>query len=125
MCVTEISSTEGILLTGGDGADTSVEVILSDSSICSLPPLPDGRRLHSQSGLTVCGGESSSQTCSSFRNGEWTISHNLIEERIRHVSWSSPSGIILLGGLKSEWTTELLTSTSSTSYNIPVLFDIK
>ena len=124
MCVTGIFSTEGILLTGGNGAETSVEVILSDSSICRLPPLPDGRKLHSQSGITVCGGESSSQTCSSFRNGEWTISHNLIEERIRHVSWSSTSGIMLLGGLNSEQTTELLSSTSSTLHT-PTPYDIK
>ena len=116
-----MSFTEGILVTGGFGTETSVEVILSDNTICTMPPLPAGRDRHSQSGLTACGGRGSdvSQTCSTFSNGDWITSHTLREERQWHVSWNSPSGIMLLGGLRSRHTTELSSTSSSAHFDLP------
>merc|ERR1711963_454256 len=61
-CCARIPTTEGIIITGGGGGSagiTSVEVILSNSTLCTLPPLPEARHGHSQSGLTACGGRGS------------------------------------------------------------------
>ena len=76
-------SAEGIIITGGGGGSAGItsveEVILSNSTLCTLPPLPEGRYRHSQSGLTACGGQDSTaqDTCTTFSNGAWTTSHNL------------------------------------------------
>ena len=118
--------TEGILITGGYDTGTIVEVIFGNGTHCTLPSLPHGRIWHSQSGLTACGGSDSParETCTTFSSGAWATSHNLMEKRLRHVSWNSPTGIMLLGGLGSEQTTELLSSTStSAQFDLP--YDIK
>ena len=107
----------GIIVTGGDGIDagSSVEVILSNGSLCTLPSLPGARNRHSQSGLTACGGfDSQAQdTCTTFSSGVWVTSHHLNPFRKHHVSWNSPSGLMLLGGASSMQTTSLLSSTTS------------
>ena len=109
----------GIIVTGGGGIDagSSVEVILSNGSLCTLPSLPGARNRHSQSGLTACGGQDSTaqDTCTTFSNGAWTTSHHLDPFRKSHVSWNSPSGLMLLGGNYSPRTTALLSTTSSSS----------
>ena len=110
-------SLEGIIITGGkDTAATSVEVILSNGTLCTLPPLPEARYRHSQSGLTACGGSDSARdTCTTLSNGAWATSHYLDPARRNHVSWNSPSGLMLLGGNYSPRTTALLSTTSSSS----------
>ena len=119
--------TEGILITGGEGTGTSVEVILSNKTVCTFPSLSDNRRRHSQSGLTACGGKDShaSDTCTTFRNGAWTTSHNLDLTRKNHVSWNSPNGLMLLGGgFSNERTASLLsTTTSSISAKFELPYD--
>ena len=112
-------SAEGIIITGGGGGSagiTSVEVLLRNDTLCTLPPLPEGRSRHSQSGLTACGGKghgSPALTCTTLSNGAWTTSHNLDPARRNHISWNSPSGLMLLGGGYSKGTTSLLSSSSS------------
>ena len=109
-------------MTSGGGAEESAEVILEDGSTCTLPDLPPpGRRDHSATGLTLCGGwgdgdEGTGTTCSTF-TGQWETSHQLGVPRYSHVSWDSPSGIILLGGGDTEalQTTETLSPNSSTT----------
>ena len=110
-------------MTGGYGAEESAEVILEDGSTCTMTPdlPPPGRREHSATGLTLCGGwgdgdEDTWTTCSTF-TGQWETSHQLGVPRWDHVSWDSPSGIILLGGGidDTEQTTETLSSNSSTT----------
>ena len=116
--------TEGILITGGEGSETSVEVIFSNSIVCTLPSLPDNRNRHSQSGLTACGGKDTHarDTCTTFSNGAWTTSHNLDPARKNHVSWNSPSGLMLLGGgFSSERTTSLL---STTTFSVSAQFEL-
>ena len=112
-------SAEGIIITGGGGGSagiTSVEVLLSNGTLCTLPPLPEGRYRHSQSGLTACGGHGSpGGTCTTFSNGAWTTSHNLDPRRRYHVSWNSPTGLMLLGGEYSKRNAALLSTTSSSS----------
>ena len=45
-----------MIVTGGQGASTSAEIIFGNGTTCALPPLPQGRVYSSQAGLTVCGG---------------------------------------------------------------------
>ena len=124
-------SAEGIIITGGGGGSagkTSVEVILSNSTLCTLPPLPERRHRHTQSGLTACGGDDSptADTCTTFSNGAWATSHNLDPARRNHVSWNSPSGLMLFGGSYSKKTTALLSTTSSSSSaQFDLLYDTK
>ena len=104
-----------ILVTGDVGDNVrSVEALLSNgSSLCSLPDLPYDYYYHTQSGLVTCGGGSSTLTeisCYTFTNGIWTKSHTLRHSRYYHSSWTSPMGIVLMGGRWSENTTELLTT---------------
>ena len=120
----------GIIVTGGGGIDagSSVEIILSNGSLCTLPSLPGARNRHSQSGLTACGGQYSQaqDTCTTFSSGAWATSHNLNPFRKHHVSWNSPSGLMLLGGASSMQTTSLLSSTtSSVSDQFELLYNTK
>ena len=117
-------------MSGGYGALKSAEVILENGRTCTMTPdlPPPGRYQHTATGLTVCGGwadgdEETGTTCSTF-TGQWETSHQLGVPRYGHVSWDSPSGIILLGGFVSEafQTTETLShnsSTTSSAFQLP------
>ena len=121
----------GIIITGGNngGALTSVELIREDGTTCTLPELPAARRAHIQAGLVACGGDvdsSTGTTCDTFANGTWTPFHTLAARRYHMVSWASylgeyasyPIGVLLMGGeWNNEWTTELLSSTTTTQFN--------
>ena len=109
-------------MTGGYGAEESAEVILEDGSTCTLPDLPpSGRRQHSATGLTLCGGlgdeDNTETTCSTFTVGQWETSHQLGVQRSYHMSWDSPAGIIIMGGadIEAQQTTEILSPNSSTT----------
>ena len=118
----------GLLITGGwsdngDGQHTA-EVWLPGDRSCQLPRLPaPGRREHTQSSLTACGGADTGYSCLTF-DGEWEQSHSLSRARYDHVSWQSPAGILLMGG---DWSTdytstELLSTTTDTttsSFSLP------
>ena len=107
-------------MTGGTGTELSADIILEDGTACTMTPgLPSpGRRAHSASGLTLCGGQDAetTYTCSTF-TGQWETSHSLSFGRYDHVSWLSPDGIILIGG-GDPWgwqTSELLSNISNTT----------
>ena len=94
-----------IIITGGrteSGTSDGVQLLHQNGTlICNLPSLPEGRYGHTQNGLVACGGGNYSNyrsTCSTFHNGFWVESHNLKEPRYIHSSWSSPDGVMLLGG---------------------------
>ena len=98
-----------IIITGGynfnsnSTAPTSVEILRDDSTPwCSLPDIPGRlvRHAHTQSGLVACGGffSNNAPSCYTFSSGTWTKSHTLSPERYGHSAWSSPSGVVLLGG---------------------------
>ena len=118
--------TLALLVTGGgsddgDGPQTA-EVMLPTGQSCSLPDLPSpGRWGHTQSGLTACGGwgDGTGGNCFTFTDQEWEQSHVLTAQRQDHVSWQSPMGIFLLGGLGGVYngaqSSELLSNTSSIS----------
>ena len=111
---------DGILVTGTSPVHhgRTSEFITSNGSICTLiPQLPRAKNLHTQSGLTACGGNGYVwKSCYTLINGVWETSHsNLLQERRAGLSWNSPEGIILLGGTSSKRTSELLSSTSDAS----------
>ena len=102
-------------LSGDDDAQHTAEVWLPGDQSCLLPRLPaPGRQRHTQSSLTACGGSGARTSCLTF-DGEWEQSHSLSEERLKHVSWQSPAGILLMGGGSSSTTTELLSTTTDTT----------
>ena len=116
-----------LLVTGGgsddgDGPQTA-EVMLPTGHSCSLPNLPSpGRWGHTQNGLTACGGggwdgmDGTGDNCLTFTDREWEQSQVLTAQRQDHVSWQSPWGIFLLGGLShSTQSSELLSNTTNIS----------
>ena len=102
----------------------SVEAIGEDgSSNCSLPDLPGRRRYHTQTGLEICGGQFNPNSCLSLTSaGVWEVTRNLSQPRVKHSSWMSPSGLVLMGGHDSEsrGTAELVTEQGSS-----ILFQMK
>ena len=112
-----------LLITGGYNSNerTTVEVF-SPSGVrhsCSVPPLPEPRWDLTQDGAVACGGgDPGSATltdCVTLTASGWITSHDLVEKRKNHVTWSSPAGLLLMGGAYSGQTTELLSDTSSSS----------
>merc|ERR1719342_1646916 len=64
-----------ILVTGGDGASTSAEVLFTNGlSVCELPQMSQSKYYHTQSGLPACGGYGSDarRSCIKFEDGSWT-----------------------------------------------------
>merc|ERR1719347_139980 len=105
-----IDQSEGILISGGYPAWSSVEVLNpSSGKTCSLPSLPDEREAHTSTGLTLCGGVLTSTSCITFSSGEWVTSHTLAEERYLHSAWmTNNKDIVLIGGDYSGNTSETL-----------------
>ena len=104
----------GILISGGKGTETSVEVYSPGVNYhCVLSSLPDRRGGHTSDGMTLCGGVRSSKTCITFSSGKWVTSHALTEKRVGHTSWynKEEGKIILMGGGDSVTgtTTEIIT----------------
>ena len=102
--------TQGILISGGFAANTSVEVFNPNTNkSCLLPFLPEQRLCHTMDYLTICGGMYTFTSCISFSSGEWVTSHSLPEERWYHNSWvMDDDSILLLGGLESPDTTDVV-----------------
>ena len=113
----------GIILTGGKTLygskyETLVQLLNENGTfICNLPKLPESRFGHTQNGLVLCGGGNYSYsiaTCLRFENGSWIESYNLNAPRYLQSSWTSPLGVMLLGGkfidenFNSSATSELL-----------------
>ena len=103
---------------GGSSGSRSVEALKEDgSSLCSFPDLPGEYVGHSQTGLEVCGSFSNRRSCLSFTSdGVWEEIRKLSYPRHHHSSWSSPYGLLLMGGNDDEslLTTELITESGST-----------
>ena len=112
---------EAIILTGGQDKRSAEVLHIDGSRWCSLPDLPETRHGHTQSGTEACGGDPPElwKSCVDFKNGSWVSSHTLKHPRVFHAAFSSPSGIVLLGGSdQSEGgslSTELLDDVSDTS----------
>merc|ERR1711892_347638 len=101
----------GLLLSGGDGAETSVEIYSPfTGQSCSLPSLPDQRYRHTMDSTLICGGYDSdtSTTCLTFSSGKWITSHSLVEKRIAHTSWQTEEGVVLMGGDGGPYSSEIV-----------------
>ena len=120
---------QALIMSGGGGepsdpAGNSLEVFLpSTGQHCHLPAMPGEERVdHSMEGLTVCGGYSSHKSCISLSDGVWQNTTTLLQARVHHCSWSSGSGVFLLGGRdrNSSLTTEKIqeNGTSTESFDL-------
>ena len=115
------------MITGGSGDQSkSVEIFRTDGtplSSCAIPDLPDSRRSHTQIGTMICGGgnNETDTSCINLVSNVWeVVEFTLRYRRIWHVSWQSKMGLVLMGGLFSDATTELVTDEGSAEY-----FDLK
>ena len=121
--VTTTYATKAIIITGGKtrygSKDETIVQLLNENGtyVCNLPKLPENRFGHTQNGLVLCGGGNYSYsiaTCLRFENGSWIESYNLNAPRYLQSSWTSPLGVMLLGGkfidenFNSSATSELL-----------------
>ena len=88
----------GILITGGYGTGSSVEVFIpSTGSQCSLPDLPGHRALyHIQAGNTLCGG-GRGETCYTWHQGKWRETIDVLNLQ-SSVAETLEDGILVLGG---------------------------
>ena len=127
MYVFNIIFFSAIIVTGDTDTGSSsrtAEVLKEDgSSLCTLPDLPDDRAGHTQSGLVLCGGYYTSTSCYTFSNRSWHLSHSLIHPRYDHTSWTSPLGVILLGGSGSGTTMEVLTDGGQSTELFPLKYN--
>ena len=113
----------------GDPYLTHVEVLSSNGTfLCVLPGLPVARAGHSQDGLVSCGGSDGTDiideqtpvfTCATFIRTEWVTSITLSLPRFGHASWSTSSGLYLLGG--NNGTSELVSGAEGPSTLVPAL----
>ena len=63
---------------------------------------------HTQNGLMLCGGGEDKLGCYSLTpEGAWLKTHDLIKERVHHVSWETEDGVLLIGGARNPENTEL------------------
>ena len=105
-----------------------MEVYLASSGEhCSLPNMTGSPRYyHTMERLTVCGGSAYTETnkvCLSLTTAGWLTSSYLLDWRYFHSSWSSPSGLVLLGGEASPTTSERLQEGGNTTYSFPLHYD--
>ena len=121
----------GILITGGFNTNNggerlnSVEIYNPTTrTSCSLPQFPETRS-HTQNGDLACGGDGGSQSCDKWNSatGTWIRTNELRERRIEHVSWSTSSGIYLIGGWYSGNTSEKILEDGSIQKGFDLRYD--
>ena len=117
--------TPAVLITGGYGADQSVEIYHSDrESPCVLQDLPDRRYRHSQDGSLMCGGWDAPRSCRRWNNdtGVWDlVTESLTKKRWDHISWTPADGSVtyLMGGYSSDNTSDVIDN-GSVSASFPL-----
>jgi len=108
----------GLIISGGIGTDTDVEVFPAKAT-CTIPPFPSpGRNRHSLSvinnTLVACGGRDTKTSCISWKKGQdgWEDFHTLSQSRYYHaaVVVDGEEDIIVLGGWDSTTTGEIVKS---------------
>ena len=128
---TTISISEAILITGGWYAGQGAELFTPlDNRICELPPLPDERYYHVQSGDMMCGGEDTRRTCIrwSGEQGDWvTLPVSLTQERVESSVWSvsQDQSMVIMGGGYSEAARETSETVSSDGVSTRPSFNMK
>ena len=76
----------GLIISGGDDKDKSVEVFLpSSGQHCTLPDLPAKRYRHTMEEMVVCGGgdsgTSTRTSCLTLTDDGWETTTTLLERR--------------------------------------------
>ena len=114
----------GLIISGGN-VGNSVEVFVpSTGHHCLLPDTQWQHRQHSMEKNVICGGHHPAwKYCLTLTNGTWEFTTTLLEQRFRHSSWASPSGMILLGGLFSRRTTEKIGEDGTSSYSFELKYN--
>ena len=111
----------GLLILGGYGAGTSVELWHSSLPACRLPDLPremSGHSVDSVNGVIItCLGD----TCESFQEGSWPTLVSTIESRSFHSSVVHGDRLVLLGDIYTR-STEVIPPTGEAA--MPGLYDI-
>ena len=107
----------GLIVTGGNTNDDRNELLFANGNHwCMLPKFQEKRFLHTQNGLTACGGPvegASAKSCVTLTKGEWTNKIVLNKNRHKHTSWTRPDGkIILLSGWFDRFTPASVSSYS-------------
>ena len=116
----------GLIISGGEGnVGNSVEVFVpSTGHHCLLPDTVWQHRQHSMEKNVICGGHHPAwKYCFTLTNGTWEFTTTLLEQRFRHSSWASPSGMILLGGIFSKRTTEKIGEDGTSSYSFELKYN--
>ena len=112
---------EGLLITGGFSSYSTRHQAMEAfnpyiSKICNLPNMPENRAFHTFCGGLVCGGRFSSRSCLKFGPlGFLRANASLQQNRLSHLCWNVPEGVLLLGGKDSPSTTELVLRDGSAS----------
>ena len=119
-------------MSGGNGAAGHIRSVeLLHGPWCSFPDLHRARFGHTQTGLVACGGGGSlgtETTCEKLQIDKfigrvsWFEINKLKKERYYHTSWESPEGTVLMGGLDSGDTTELLDDNGGSSMHFPLKY---
>ena len=130
---TDLSSiSEAILITGGVGTAQSAEIFLPwQNSTCKLPPLPDERANHVQSGDTLCGGYGSStwRSCLkwSVQQGDWvTLPLTLTNRRQDSSVWRvSQDSLVIMGGTGLTGAQDTSETVSSDGDSTSITFKLK
>ena len=120
LLVTISDAKKGIVVSGGYGAFSSVEVFVpSTGELWDLPDLPRERWSHTMESLTLCGGTNAWTSCNTLSdNGTW-VTHKLLEGRKSPFSWNSKKGLVLMGNGSSEW----VTGKKKGEYAFPLKYD--
>ena len=106
----------GILITAYKQAEIYIP---STNETFDLPTIPGNPRLwHTLTGNVLCGGvyPNTSSSCLELTqsgHGWLPYSAGLDPLRMAHSAWSSPEGIVLLGGYFSPTTTQLITNSNT------------
>merc|ERR1712133_77898 len=102
------SANQGLLIVGGKQSETTVE-FWSPNMHCNLPSLDRqmiwGPTVDYLNGKVVACWTSS---CDKFEGGSWTPLHDTLEDRDYHSSTVVGDKVLLMGGVHSRYTTELM-----------------
>ena len=93
-----------------------------------------GRYDHTLDGLLACGGccndadgIDAGDSCEEFNpaTGTWALSHTLQHGRSEHVSWSVEEGTILMGGVDSRTTSEIVKHDGTVESSFDLKYDTR
>ena len=97
---------------------------------CVLPELTEERSSHSSVNGVVCGGwdgNSALTSCEDISSGSWSSdNYQPIRPRRGHVTWNLPTGeVILLGGLPTERTTDIVYTNGTVVPGFNLEYDVR